>query len=229
MHGRSVRAGRVLRASGSALALIAVMTGPPARADDWPAAQIKEVFSQSREWFVRVTPGDSLGETYGFAGAPRGKHATAEFYRRASNRSYRLAQEITLQNPIAPVLFLVTDRGYLLTLDNWHNMGFGKAVASYSPDGRLVFASELKDLFSPEEIDGFRRTVSSIWWRTETVYIRDGQQSIFVALNDQGSSLIVEPETGRWQVCQQRGDLHQCRDANAPRVWRAYQEPPRRQ
>ena len=228
MHGRRIRPSEVLGVCGTGLALIVLTAGPPVRADSWPAAQITEVFSRSREWFVRVIPGTSIGETIGFEGAPRGTPAKAEFYRRASDRSYRLAQEITLQNPVAPVRFLVTDRGYLLTLDNWHNMGFGKAVASYAPGGRLVFAGELKDLFSSEEIDGFRRTVSSIWWRTETVYVRDGQQSIYVALSDQGSELIVEPETGRWQVCERRGDQHQCRDANAPRVWRAYQEPPRR-
>src|SRR5688572_15888482 len=115
-------------------------------ADSWPGPQVKEVFSASREWFVRVTPGSSIGETFGFAGAPKGKHATAEFYRRAADRSYRLSQEITLVNPVAPVLFLVTDRGYLVTLDNWHNMGYGKAVASYAPDGRTVVAAQLKDI-----------------------------------------------------------------------------------
>ena len=53
------------------------------RADSWPAAQVKEVFSASREWFVLVVPGKSVGETVGFASAPIGKHATAEFYRRS--------------------------------------------------------------------------------------------------------------------------------------------------
>ena len=115
------------------LVLLAILSGGPAHADSWPAAQVKEVFSASREWFVRVTPGKSVGESVGFAGAPTGAHARAEFYRRAEDRSYRLLKEVTLENPVAPVLFLVTDRGYLLTLDNWHNMGFGKAIASYSP------------------------------------------------------------------------------------------------
>lgn len=208
-----------------ALAVCAVIAGDPAHADDWPAATIEEVFSQSREWFVRVVPGTSLGETVGFAGSPTGKHARAEFYRRAPDRSYRLTREITLRNPVAPVLFLVTDRGYLVTFDNWHNMGFGKVVASYAPDGRTVIASELKDIFSPREIEGFRHTVSSIWWRTETAYVRDGQQSIYVALDDKGSALILEAETGRWHHCEWRGEKHECRDANTNRAWRAYQEP----
>ena len=190
----------MLRVLGGILVVLTLTSGRSARADSWLPAQIKEVFSQSREWFVRVTPGDSLGDTVGFDGSPKGKPARAEFYRRARDRSYRLTKEIRLHNPVAPVMFLVTDRGYLVTFDNWHNMGFGKVIVSYSPAGRVVFAGELKDLFWAEEIAMFRESVSSIWWRTETVYVRDGQQSVYVALDERGSELGLEPETGRWQV-----------------------------
>jgi hypothetical protein len=214
-----------MRAFAAAVLIVSAVSVHRTDADSWPTAQIKEVFSASREWFVRVTPGTSIGDTVGFAGAPKGKYAHAEFYLRASDRSYRLTKEITLLHPVAPVLFLVTDRGYLITLDNWHNMGFGTAIASYSPDGRVIFAHELKHLFSPEEVETFRRSVSSIWWRTETVYVRDGQQSVYISLDGKGSELIVEPETGQWQNCEWRKDKHQCRDSNVSRVWGQYREP----
>jgi hypothetical protein len=202
---------------------VAVLVASPA-ADSWPAAQTKEVFSKSRDWFVRVVPGTSVGDTVGFAGAPKGPYARAEFYRRNADRSYALVKEITLLNPVAPVLFFVTDRGFLLTLDNWHNMGFGKAIASYSPGGDVIASYQLTDVFSNAEISGFQHSVSSIWWRTETVYVRDGQQSVYVALNDRASELIVEPETGAWQYCATRSSRHQCRDARDGR-WRPFQEP----
>jgi hypothetical protein len=195
------------------------------RADSWPNPQVKEAFSASRDWFVRVTPGSNVGETVGFAGAPKGKQAAAEFYLRAPDRSYRLSKEITLENPVAPVLFLVTDRGYLVTLDNWHNMGYGKSVASYAPDGRTVMALELKDIFPAADIETSRTSVSSIWWRTETIYVRDGQQSVYVGLDNKGSELILEPETGQWQHCRWRGEKHQCRHSTAPGVWGAFREP----
>lgn len=212
---------RTLAASLIAL----VVYGAAVVADDWPGPLLKEAFSESRDWFVRVVPGTSIGETVGFAGSPKGPHARAEFYRRSADRSYHVVAESTLQNPVAPVLFLVTDRGYLVTLDNWHNLGYGKALASYAPDGKLIASYELKDLFSPQEILAFRHSVSSIWWRTETVYVRDGQQSVYVLLDDKGSEVILEPETGRWQVCGWRGKTHQCRDTNTDRVWRGYVEP----
>jgi hypothetical protein len=58
------------------------------RADDWPGPQTKEVFSASREYFARVIPGESLGDTFGFAREKKGKYAAAEFYRRHHDRSY---------------------------------------------------------------------------------------------------------------------------------------------
>ena len=88
----------------------------PTLANEWPAPTVAEVFSQSREWFVRVVPGRSLGDTVGFTGSPKGPYAKAEWYRRGDDRSYRFLHEVTLVNPVAPVKSLVTDRGYLVTL-----------------------------------------------------------------------------------------------------------------
>jgi hypothetical protein len=79
--------------------------------------------------FRAVTPGESLGDTVGFAGAKKGKYAAAEFYRRHPDRSYRLVAEARLLNPVAPVEFFVSNDGRLATIDNWHNIGYGKVVS----------------------------------------------------------------------------------------------------
>jgi hypothetical protein len=207
------------------MALLVLAAGGVVRADSWPGAVVKEVFSESREWFVRIVPGTSIGDTVGFASGPKGPYARAEFYRRQADRSYRLMTERTLVNPVAPVAFFVTDRGYLATLDNWHNMGFGKIAAFYSPDGVLIRSYELSDLFTAEEIGRFSESVSSIWWRKETTYVREGQRSLYVMVDDKGSELIFETDTGAWQFCQARNGRHQCRTTNADRKWQAYVEP----
>lgn len=208
------------------LVLALILASQVVRTDSWPPPVIKEVFSASRDWFVRVTPGKSLGDTVGFAGSPKGPYATAEFYRRQpSDRSYRLQTTITLLNPVAPVDFLVTDRGYLVTFDNWHNRGYGQVVASYSPAGKTAASYALKDLFTPDEIGAFVHSVSSIPWRAAPLYVREGQQSVHAALDDHGRALILVPETGAWQQCEWRGDRHLCRDTNERRTWRAYREP----
>ena len=115
---------------------------------------------------------DGRRETVGFSGAPTGPAATAEFYRRASDRSYRPVWMVSLVNPVAPIDAFLTDRGYLATLDNWHNMGYGKVVAFYAPTGTLIRAYALAELFSAAEIDAMRKSVSSIWWRKPLAYVR---------------------------------------------------------
>ena len=194
-------------------------------ADSWSGATITETFSQNRDWFVRVTPGSSVGDTTGFAGSPKGPHATAEWFHRQADGSYRIDARATLANPVAPVKTLVSDRGYLVALDNWHNVGYGPAVAAYRPDGSRVVALLLADLYSKEEVAAFPHSVSSIWWRSDTVYVREGERSVYVAGRQPGHELILEPETGRWQICEPRDSGHQCRTANAPRTWGPYREP----
>src|SRR5215467_3069751 len=136
------------------LLIIVLVVAPRARGDEWPAPVIHEVFSPSRAFFVRVIPGKSIGDTVGFKGAAHGPYAAAEFYRREQDKSYRLTVEVTLLNPVAPADFFVTDSGYLITLDNWHNIGYGKVVAIYTAAGKPVRSFELSDLFSKSEIEG---------------------------------------------------------------------------
>ncbi len=207
-----------------ALASCALLTRLVA-ADSWPGAVITETFSANRAWFVRVTPGTSIGDTVGFAGSRTGAFATAEWFERQADGGYRVAARATLANPVAPIEARVTNRGYLVTLDNWHNVGYGIAVASYRPDGTRVVGLTLADVYSKTEIAAFPHTVSSIWWRSETVYTRDDQRSIYVGGKVPGHELILEPETGRWQVCQPRPDGHHCRTANEARTWASFREP----
>ena len=50
----------------------ACLVTAPAKADSWAGPQVTEVFSASRDHFVRVTPGKALGDTVGFAGSRQG-------------------------------------------------------------------------------------------------------------------------------------------------------------
>jgi hypothetical protein len=82
-------------------------------------------------------------------------------------------------NPVAPTEFFVTNRGFLVTLDNWHNMGFGKVAVFYSAEGLPLRSYELADLFVGAEVDGFQHSASSIWWRrTNETCIRLDQDTL---------------------------------------------------
>jgi hypothetical protein len=207
------------------LLALALTTLPVALGDEWPSPTIREVFSHSRSYFVRVLPGTSIGDTVGFSGAGKGPYATAEFYRLEKDRSYRLAATARLLNPVAPIEFFVTDRGLLITLDNWHNMGYGKVVAFYSPEGKPIRAYALSDLFTQSEIDGFRHSISSIWWRKSAgAYVRQGDETFYITSDDTGAGFIFEV-SGAYHYCETKAGRFVCRSANKDRKWRAYREP----
>lgn len=181
-------------------------------ADDWFAPQVREVFSENRAFFVRVTPGDSWGESVGFKGAQIGKHARAEFFHVQPDRSYRREREIELLNPVAPVEFFVSNAGDLVTRDNWHNVGYGTVVALYHADGKLVKAYTLADLFSKSEIDSFLASISSIWWHKGPAYISDDQKTYYMGYRESPDyrELILNLGDGSVRLCASSPKYH-CR------------------
>lgn len=192
-----------------------------AHADRWQSVQIREVFSANRDHFVRVTPGNSWGDVQGFKGAGRDRYATAEFFRRADDGSYAPIAKVTLPNPVAPVEFLVSNAGRLATVDNWHNRGYGTAVAIYAADGAMVKAYALADLFTEAEIAVFLRSSSSIHWHDGPVYINQDQKTLYLMIKS-GTDMVFGLETGKFAYCETRDSKYQCRDTNADRVWRPY-------
>jgi TonB family protein len=70
---------------------------------------------------------------------------------------------------VSPVDLAISDRGdYIVTLDNWHRMGYGDSVVViYRSDGRVVRQFALDELVTESDIRHLKRSVSSIWWRDE--------------------------------------------------------------
>lgn len=141
-------------------------------ADSWKSATVKAVVSENGTTIVRVIPGASIGDTYGFAGAAKGKFASAQWFRFRENR-YEPYQTMQLINPVAPINVAVANDGTVITLDNWHNVGYGDVVAIYAPNGKLRKKYRLDDLYTEAVIKKIKRSVSSIWWRcvTDHLYI----------------------------------------------------------
>lgn len=166
-----------------ALALLALVVGAgSASADSWPGPRVFAVFSESGGYFARFVPGDSVGDTAGFAGAPRGRYAAALLYGLQADRSYKLLHEIGLPHPVSPVSALVSDEGFVITFDNWHNLGVGKVVVIHGPDGRLVRSYELAELYPPARLGKIRQSVSSRAWRCQPVHFVEPaeQKSVYV-------------------------------------------------
>jgi hypothetical protein len=75
-----------------------------------------------------------------------------------------------LPNPVSPVSALVSDEGFVITFDNWHNLGAGKVVAIHGPDGRRVRSYELTELYPPARLGRIPQSVSSRPWRCSPIH-----------------------------------------------------------
>lgn len=166
-------------------------------ADDWPGALPFQVFSKSEKYFVRVIPGESIGDTVGFAGARKGKYAQALSYALQADRSYKLLHEIKLQNPVAPVDLLLSDQGQFIAFDNWHNLGYGKVVAIYAPTGKLVRSYELNQLYATAQVEKIPASVSSRHWRCQPIhFVESTEQKSVVVSEVLGGYFVFTLATG---------------------------------
>ena len=172
-------------------------------ADEWVTPQIREIFSQDRQYFVRITPGESWGETWGFKGTKVGKHAQAAFFREQPDKGYRLERTIDMPNPVAPVEVFVSNNGDIVTSHNWHNEGYGAVLVLYHWDGKIVKTYRLADLFSKKEIDSFPMSVSSIWWHNGPTYIKQDQKDFYMGYREPPdySELILTLSNGWVRLC----------------------------
>lgn len=82
-----------------------------------------------------------------------------------------------MENPISPVDVFLNNVGILVTLDNWHNVGYGKVIVIYDRDGRVINGYGLEGLLMATEIQQVLTSVSSRWWRCGSVqpWINDGE------------------------------------------------------
>ena len=181
-------------ARATLVAALLLVLGPasPVGADSWPGPRVVTVFSEDGGRFVRIVPGASVGDTVGFAGAPRGAYARGAFYARQPDRSYRLVADVPLANPVAPVEALVSNGGHLLTLDNWHNLGHGPVVAVYDPSGSLLRSYRLEDLYDAKRLASIPASVSSRWWRCAASGFVDPPAQTKVYVNERlGGTFVV--------------------------------------
>lgn len=163
-----------------------------ARADEWPAPRVQGVFSSNGQYLVRVIP-----TTVGSGAAGTGK-ARGEFYKREPDRSYHLVADIELENRVSPAYAIVTDDGYLVTFDEWSQIGIGHVVAFYQPTGILIRAVTIEELYAPNELIQIPRSVSSRWWRCGVFYTppTGANDEALTVIEHFGGSFALHPTSG---------------------------------
>lgn len=206
----------VIRIIAATLVLALPLRAADSIADDSPGPITLTRFSDDGAFFVRIIPGKSVGDTVGFAGAAKGEYARARFYALRQDDSYHLVRNITLLNPVAPVDALVNKRGYLITLDNWHNLGYGKVLAVYDASGRTVSSYELEQLYGGGRIKNLRASVSSRYWRCAPVHFVDPADQTQLYIREVlGGYFVLTIASGA--ITYHAGNISECVPPELPR------------
>jgi hypothetical protein len=154
-----------------ALVLLMLLAGV-AHADSWGRAQSRSWHSPDESFVVEVF-------------VPESRHNPAEsgamaYAYRVTSRTPTLQAKLVWKGPLAnrwaPYAAIVTNDGYLVTLDDWGGLGSDHALAIYSPAGKLVRDYHLDKLAVPESVRNLDRSVSSRNWRRGAVYYANAKR-----------------------------------------------------
>lgn len=172
--------------SGLVLAVAAVLVAPAAHADSWRPPKTTHATSADGTWRFTVEPRalsapgayfrdqlDGKEKPGGLAGDAQ--TAAVGTMERCVDGACRRTWQRNLLNDVAPVDAVVTNEGRVMTLDNWHGMGFGPhAVVIYDTAGEVVAAYALADFLPKGYVMALPHSVSSLHWRDEARALADG-------------------------------------------------------
>jgi tetratricopeptide (TPR) repeat protein len=97
------------------------------------------------------------------------------------------AKKRVLDDDWMPVDAILFDDGSLLTLDHWHQLGFGNVATLYEVDGRVRWTRTLDQLVGAQLVERARHSVSSIWWRKmplEWTLATDGKSGLITLFDE---------------------------------------------
>jgi hypothetical protein len=184
-----------------------------ASADSWAGPQQRDILSANGQFMARVTPADKKQPPQVVMHKPDGRQGWTPVWK------------TDLSNADAPVDAMVTDDGqHVVTLDNWHRMGFGaEVIAFYDRTGqrkRHSFEQMIAAAGVEKEAQRVSRSVSSRWWRNDAITLLD--------VHDGRTRLAIYPDWCRqwltWDVATGEflkptaGDVKRLDDAARKRV-----------
>lgn len=91
---------------------------------------------------------------------------------------------------------LINNDGWIVTLDNWHNMGYGEIIVVYDNAGVKRQSYTLDAIYDAEAESKFERSVSSIRWRCDAILPTINRERL-VLWDTLGGRLTVEFAKGK--------------------------------
>jgi len=157
---------------------------------------VSDITSPSGKYLVRVYPGNYTGDIDGNITVPGRDHARATYYNLGGKQKRKPTREIVLENPIAPASYFVTNKGSLVTFDNWQNLGAGKVIVVYKHDGTIQKSYALMDLYTADQIKQIPKSGSTIWWRCGGEPVLEPSTNRIVFRDAVGNVVELNPDSG---------------------------------
>lgn len=179
----------------------ALILPQPACADSWMLPETETRPTPGGKCRITVVPRDLSSQLDYFLDKVDGKQPAGQrpggpdapqalIENRAPDGSWHPIWRRALINDVAPVDFYLSASGrYVVTLDNWHSMGFGdRAVVIYDTRGGPARHFDLRALLGRDYVATLPRSVSSMRWRGDA-YIR-GEALVIPVITPEGEHKV---------------------------------------
>jgi hypothetical protein len=201
---------------GSSFCVAALLLGCAAasvKGDTWEAPKNRKVPSENGKYTALVVPRSI--EKPGGADAEK---PVVHLYKGVpgAGGKWSTLWKVKLSNETAPVdVFVTNDGRHVVTLDNWHSVGYGEDVVAFyaapkevadakvpgpPPEGRQLARYSLEKLLSRDEIEKVSHSVSSRWWRNGgSTFLDEAGETPYlcVRLGNGGRWLAWDVTTGK--------------------------------
>lgn len=160
------------------LVFLSLLFSNTALADSWALPNEKEYCSENNKFCFKVIPKKLESQLNYFKDRVAGKenagadkntkenYCKGEFFERNEKGKLIKKWSKKLVNEVSPVSAIISNDGkYIVTFDNWHNVGYGDhVVAIYSSQGEVIKKFGLDYFLTKDDISQLPTSVSSIWW-----------------------------------------------------------------
>jgi hypothetical protein len=184
-----------VRTPGLLTVLVLAGLAAPTDADDWPSPHPRSWHGQGFSRVVEVFPAKSRNN-------PGDKPLAYSYEVGYTGGTWAVNPKLiwkgALANVYAPHAAIVSSDGWLITLDEWANLGYDNAIVIYDPAGKLIKAHSL-DAVLPEDVANRDRSRSSRYWRKNAQFLIDIAGKLLQIRLDGGGVIEISLATGAAQ------------------------------
>lgn len=165
------------------IVVLLLMLTSHSRADSWGPVKKTEFYSVNRAHMLKIEPHPDWPSKPG--------HCRATLF-----RGQKEVWSRHLVNNHAPVRVFVADSGeYVVTMDEWHNVG-DLPVVIYGRDGELVRVHSTDSLGLKDDVLHIKMTVSSYWWNENSISFFGPDDEMFFIRLHWGKWIVLELRNG---------------------------------